>query len=37
MNKFLVLKGNHSNVITEALMKRKNWEEVVLEDLITLH
>ena len=28
MNKFLVLKGNYSNVIKEALLKRGNWEEV---------
>ena len=28
MNKFLVLKGNHSNVIRESLLKRGNWEEV---------
>ena len=28
MNKFLVLKGNHSNIVKEALLKRKNWEEV---------
>ena len=28
MNKFLVLKGNHSNVIREGLLQRGNWEEV---------
>ena len=30
MNKFLVLKGNHSNVIKDALLKRKNWEEAII-------
>ena len=29
MNKFLVLKGNHSNVIRDGLLKRGNWEEVI--------
>lgn len=30
MYKFQVLPGNYSNLVKEALEKRKNWQEVVL-------
>jgi len=34
MKKFMCYKGNHSDIIRQALLKRGNWDEVILINII---